>query len=119
MVRAIELESSSHSSGSAIGIKTQFWVEDSTVIADLAIDRMNRIYVDKDLNADQISPELRAKIELERAQFQQEQQQRSSSVKGELVPSRSSDSGFHLYSFVAGLAVAVVITGWLRNQQNS
>jgi hypothetical protein len=95
-------------SGSAIGIKTQFWAEDSMVIVDLAIERMDRLYVDHDPSAlPPITPETRARLDTERAQFQREQGAHEAAVQSR---------GFHLVSFVAGLAVALALTGWLRNQ---
>jgi hypothetical protein len=97
-------------------------VEDSLVIVDLAIDRMNRIYVDNEA-VQGISPELKEKIERERAEFQQQQQRAKSAsnlgnLDNELALGGRSLGGFHMLSFLSGIAVALALTGWLRNQHS-
>lgn len=86
--------------GSAIGIKAQFWEEDSLVIVDLCIDKMNNIYLNS--QKPQLSQEQLAQLASDKKSFQASV---TSSSKMNQPPSRS----FDMFSFISGVLVATAI----------
>eukprot|EP01127_Copromyxa_protea_P010290 TRINITY_DN2501_c0_g1_i2.p1 TRINITY_DN2501_c0_g1~~TRINITY_DN2501_c0_g1_i2.p1 ORF type:complete len:138 (+),score=35.65 TRINITY_DN2501_c0_g1_i2:236-649(+) len=106
--------------GSAIGIKSQFWKEDSEAIVELAIDKMNKVYCNPQAPDDSVDNQMNAQEWLEHNKTRGEQLQEMRKLKLELEYERMQiqqqrqeplENSFSLVPLLGALAIGIGL-GW-------